>query len=358
MRPLGPANVRTLLRNVFLVVALTAGIGWGVAGLNSGRIPPEKIIFPHRLWQLASDINWKSVLYSGMPVMSRVADAKPAIITKAGLPWRLLFYLTRVKINNPVDLLSFEIPLMAAVMPVTATDNIEELLVPEDIIEAPGPALPGNEEPLTIENKVYSGDTLIALYTTHSSETYELTDGVTHLKGKAGGVTVAAAELARVLRENYKIKIAYTDKIHDTSFGKSYVESEKTAKSLVQQYPKLQMLIDIHRDGLLPRERTVTEIKGQKIAKILLVVGTDARAAHPHWRKNLEFARQVAAKMDRLYPGLSRGIAIKDGRYNQQYHARGLLVEIGSAKNTTDESVRSAQLFANVLVAVLNDIEY
>jgi stage II sporulation protein P len=339
------------------IVLLIAGVGFGVAGTYTLDNPDGKKIAFSSLIEKAAGLNWKTVINAGLPVIKRVeAEEMPVRKTGQALVGNLLYYLTGVKINNPLNLLQQEIPLMAAVMPVTATDSLDEWLEPEEVTEPPVGDLTGAEFPPTVENKVYSNETLIALYNTHTSETYELTDGLTHLKGRAGGVAVATNELARVLQDTYKLKIAHVEKIHDTAYGKSYVESEKTVKTLLQENPGLQMVIDVHRDGLLPRERTLVRLGGQDTAKILLVVGTDARAAHPNWRKNLEFARLVAAKMDQFYPGLSRGIAIKDGRYNQQHHPRGLLVEIGSAKNSTDEAVRSARLFANVLVAVLNDI--
>lgn len=362
MRPQRPGNFRTLLRNVLVTVLLVAGIGWGVAGFGHGQAPGRggatvrSAPVIRGAWQKIAGLNWKYVLNSGIPVMKTTEPQSYSggLKLSDNLLENCLFFLTGVKVNNPANLLRQEIPLMSAVMPVTA-DSMEEFTEQEDISLPPAVEGPSGTLQPTVENKVYSDDTLIALYSTHSSETYELTDGLTHLKGKPGGVTKAAAELARGLRETYGIKVAYNEKLHDISFGKSYVESEKTVKQLVKENPKLRMLIDVHRDGILPRERTVVKIGGEETAKILLIVGTDARAAHPNWRKNLEFARKVAAAMDRLYPGLSRGIAIKDGRYNQQYHQHGLLVEIGSAKNSTDEAVRSAKLLTNVLVAVLNE---
>jgi stage II sporulation protein P len=179
---------------------------------------------------------------------------------------------------------------------------------------------------------------------------------LTHLKGKAGGVTIVAREIKKVIEEQYGIAVTYSPTIHDMAFNKSYAESEKTVRKLVKDNPKLEMLFDIHRDASLTREQSITKINGRTVAKILIVVGTDARTEHPKWRKNLEFARKIAAKTDNMYPGLSRGIAIKQGRYNQHLNPHALLIEIGSAKNTTDEAVASSRLFANVVVVVLNDM--
>lgn len=265
--------------------------------------------------------------------------------------------LAGVKIEDPLTYLKSEIPMMALipVEPVTA-DSFDETGT-DDISE---PSQSGTESPLPtapVENKISSQLPLIALYNTHTSETYELTDGLAHLKGKAGGIAIVAREIQKAIEDKYKIAVAYSPILHDLSFNKSYVESEKTVKKILKDNPKLEMIFDIHRDGSMSREQSMVRINGKNVARILIVVGTNARAEHPKWRENLEFARKIAAKMDLMYPGLCRGVSIKQGRYNQQYSPHAILIEIGSSKNTTDEAVAAGRLFADVAVAVLNDMK-
>lgn len=297
----------------------------------------------------------KAILRTELPVLS-VADEEGYGQPTSGrsLVKLCLNMVSGIRLEDPLSYLKSEIPMMD-VTPVTA-DSFDEIGTDEITEPSPiEPSGPVSSQP-TVENSVKSDIPLIALYNTHNSETFELTDGLTHLKGKAGGVAIVAAEIVKTIEEQYGIAAEYCPTIHDMAFNRSYAESEKTVSRLVKDNPKLEMLFDIHRDGSLSREQSLVEINGQKLAKILFVVGTDARADHPKWRENLEFARKISAKMDDMYPGLSRGIAIKQGRYNQQFSPRALLVEIGSAQNTTDEAVASGRLFANVVVAVLNDL--
>lgn len=297
----------------------------------------------------------KTILKTELPVLA-IADEKSGSPPTSSLPVikLCLNLLAGVQLEDPLTYLKAEIPMMD-VTPVTADSfdetGFDDITVKPAEEQPPGKAVtqPG------VANKIKSSEPLIALYNTHTSETFELTDGLAHLKGKAGGVVAVAREIQKVIQEQYGIAVACSPVIHDMSFNKSYAESQKTVNRLIKENPKLEMLFDIHRDGSLTREQSLTRINGQPAAKILIVVGTDARADNPRWRENLEFARKVAAKMDNMYPGLSRGIAIKQGRYNQQFSTKALLVEIGSAKNTTDEAVASGRLFANVVVAVLND---
>lgn len=299
----------------------------------------------------------KTILKTELPVLG-IADEAPDgktfgafVMIRASLN-----LLTGVRLEDPLTYLMAEVPMMD-VTPVTA-DSYDETGF-DDITEgsAADGAEAGNVANPTVENNITSDKPLVAFYTTHTSETYELTDGSSHIKGKAGGISLVAQEIQKVIQEQYKIAAIYSPSIHDLVFNKSYVESEKTVIKLLKENPGLRLLFDIHRDGSMTREQSLVKINDQEVAKILLIVGTDARAEHPEWRKNLELARKIAAKMDYMYPGLSRGIAIKQGRYNQQYSPNALLVEIGSDKNTTDEAIASGRLFANVIVAVLNDME-
>lgn len=297
----------------------------------------------------------KAILMTELPVMSIVEDHSVAGWDRSRIVTAGLNLLAGVRLEDPLTYLKAEIPMME-ITPVTA-DSFDETGV-DEISEAPAPENDGKESQARPElnNTISSDIPLIALYNTHSSETFELTDGLAHLKWKAGGVTIVAAEIKKAIEEKYGIAVTFNQTIHDKSFNRSYIESEKTVKELLNANRDLEMVFDIHRDGALTREQSLTEINGQKVAKILIVVGTDARAEHPDWKENLQLARQISAKLDSMYPGLSRGIAIKQGRYNQQYSTRALLVEIGSAKNTTDEAVLAGRMFADVIVAVLNDL--
>lgn len=294
------------------------------------------------------------ILNNALPVISPPENnlkTNGSMILKLGLN-----LLSGVKIEDPLTYLKSEIPMMALipVEPVTA-DSFDETGT-DDISE---PSQANQESPTqpAVENKIASETPLIALYNTHTSETYELTDGLAHLKGKAGGITLVSREMQKAIEEKYKIAVTYSPVLHDLSFNKSYVESEKTVKQILKDNSNLEMIFDIHRDGSMSREQSIVKINGKNVARILIVVGTNARADHPKWRENLEFARKIAAKLDAMYPGLCRGVSIKQGRYNQQYSPHAILVEIGSSKNTTEEAVESGRLFADVAVAVLNDLK-
>lgn len=199
------------------------------------------------------------------------------------------------------------------------------------------------------------GEPLVLIYNTHTGETYEKTDGLDRLPGKKGGVYLAAKALGEALEQKYRIKVVQSDTIHDDNFlmDNPYTKSGATVSALLRQYPSIKLVVDIHRDAGVERKNSVVEINGEKYASTMLVVGTNARQNHPNWKENYEFAQQVGKALDKKYPGLLRKIITKRGRYNQHLHPHALLVEVGSTQNSTEEAVRSAQLWADVLAEQL-----
>ncbi|ADG83298.1 stage II sporulation protein P [Thermincola potens JR] len=342
---------------LLIVVILFAGLGSRFLSDTNAMVAPvfknlnsDTVSKGLPLVNKLNSATLKNLLFSNIPALKEASDDSNLHHTQWNPFSFFLFVLTGIKLDDPVNFLQAEVPVMNMV-PIEQ-DNMDDA-EPDSITDPPHPNPQAEEQ--KIKNDIRADSPLVAFYCTHSSETYQLTEGIAHVKGKAGAVMEVAKSIAQKIQDKYKIPTIYSDKIHDTAFNKSYVESQKTVKDLLANNKSLRMLFDIHRDSSLPRERTQVQINGKSCAKVLIVVGTDARAEHPRWRENLALARKLAAKMDELYPGLSRGISVKKGRYNQQYSTSALLLEIGSLNNTKEEALNSASLIADVIVSLLND---
>ena len=248
-----------------------------------------------------------------------------------------------VRFHSPAVILQSQIPCLAAVtIPEATTGQLKE--------DIPGFVLPLET------TTVLSEECLVGIYNTHTGETYSRTDGVERLDGKRGGVVTAAIALQEVLEGKHGIKVVRSDRIHDANYNTSYLESEKTLRAMLAEHPGLKVVLDIHRDSGKTREQSLVQIDGQAVAPILFVVGSDARRRFPNWRQNYNFALLLSERINQRYPGLSLGVRVKDGLYNQFLHPRAVLVEIGTTENSTEEAVRSAQLLADVLAEILAEI--
>ncbi len=148
--------------------------------------------------------------------------------------------------------------------------------------------------------------------------------------------------------------------IHDTTqhdypnYNGSYVNSLKTAEWYLKQYPSIEIILDLHRDGLVKEDGTklklTTEYEGQKVAQLMFVVGTDAGGLqHPNWKKNLQFAVGLQQQMYAISPTIMRPINLRTERFNQHTTCNTIIVECGSNGNDIEEVKRSVQLLAKAM---------
>ncbi len=297
----------------------------------------------------------RTLLCAAMPVMAWVeqkdSDLVPGPLTVSAR--KLLAGLTplRLDVRDPVSVLKLSIPYLAAA-------ELEQPAEEEPVVFPP--AAPASVFPEKFPEGVtgnLTGDTLVIIYHTHTGETYALTDGTDRLEGKGGGVVQAGAAVKEVLESRYGIKAAHAQTIHDAKYDTSYLESEKTLRKLLAAHQGAKVVLDIHRDAGRSRRNSLVEINGREVAPILLVVGSDVRLPFPTWKKNYQFANELATRLNEKYSGLCLGVRVKDGRYNQFLHPRAVLVEIGSVNNSTGEAVASARLFADVLGQIIREMQ-
>lgn len=195
----------------------------------------------------------------------------------------------------------------------------------------------------------------VAVYSTHSSESYTASGGAAKLYGELGGVYRASDVMAQRLR-SAGIGVVVDETIHDwPDWNKAYSNSLETARRLLKTYTELDVLIDMHRDAGVSRENSIVNIDGKTAARLLLVVGSNQRYEHDNWRQNEAFSQRIADLMDEMYPGLLRRVSVQSGRYNQHISPKAILVEMGTTENSIGEVEYSARLLANVLQRLLED---
>lgn len=209
------------------------------------------------------------------------------------------------------------------------------------------------------EGKYYDDlkDYKVVLYCTHSSESYIPDSGKDRVDdGKKGLVNSVAESIAGRL-EFGGIKADVVNRIHDyPDYNKSYTSSRKTVQDLVSTEKNLAALFDIHRDHIPEAESAETvNIKGKMAARVLIIVGTDERKDHPHWKENQAFAEKIYRQGEKMYPGLIKGVRTRPGSYNQEFFNRSLLLEFGTDYNSLAEAEHTAELFAEILLEVLEE---
>lgn len=180
----------------------------------------------------------------------------------------------------------------------------------------------------------------IAIYHSHTDESYIPNDGTPTEKGKGSIMLVGDAFEKRLTELGYQVEHSKT--LHDPHDANAYHRSRRTAMKLLQGQPAA--LFDLHRDSA-PLKVYSTTINGEPVAKLLLVVGRQ----NQNRKTTQDYARSIKTATDAKYKGLIRGIFIAHGNYNQDLSPRALLVEVGTQYNNREAAERSIALFADVV---------
>jgi len=216
---------------------------------------------------------------------------------------------------------------------------------PESLDSAP-PSIPAPT--MVPDYPLASGAVLVGLYNTHTSESYIGNGGKDRAEKGSGGDIATFSKLLASNLNALNIPTVYDPKINDIDFAQAYTSSYRTAKGLLDTYPDMRLLIDIHRDGLpqTAGKRTV-KINGLETARILIIVGQK----HDTWKTNDALAQRLIQVGEAKYPGLffTKVHYAADARYNQHLFPGSLLLEIGSQLNTPEEAMNAAGPLAEVL---------
>ena len=115
----------------------------------------------------------------------------------------------------------------------------------------------------------------------------------------------------------------HDDGIYDYRDGKldrsrAYTYALEGIQGILQKYPSIEVVLDLHRDGVAEGTRLVTEINGKPTAKIMFFNGTSQTPdglieylPNPNREANLAFSFQMQLKAAGMYPGFTRKIYLK-----------------------------------------------
>lgn len=205
----------------------------------------------------------------------------------------------------------------------------------------------------------------ILIVHTHGSEAYSQNDGLTYQESDSYRTTDCSRNMVRVGEEMAQIfRQNGFEVIHDTNlydypaYNGAYDRSGAAVKDWLAKYPTIKIILDVHRDALVGTDgsiyKLVSEENGEKVAQVMLVVGTDGSgASHPYWIDNLALAIRYQQELISDYVTLARPIVLRNSRYNQNLSTGSLLVEVGGHGNTLTEALAGARLFAQSVSQVL-----
>lgn len=210
---------------------------------------------------------------------------------------------------------------------------------------------------------------LVLIVHTHSSEAYTPEPGQEYAataayrtREEARSVIAVGDVLAQTLEEK-GISVLHDRTCNDDpSYNTSYWTTLQKIQTWKQQYPGIQMVLDIHRDAVEDASGQAVALsssqQGQTAARLMLVVGTDQGGLeHSNWQENLANALKLQSVLQGQYPGLCRSLDLRKERFNQHMTHGSLLVEVGSNGNTLNQAMYSAQLLGDALARMLHALQ-
>ena len=166
------------------------------------------------------------------------------------------------------------------------------------------------------------GQRKIAIYCTHSDESYIKGDGRESVEGKGGIYDIAHPFGEKMESLGARVKIS--DQTHLPHDAGAYRRSRSTAVELLKDTPNA--IFDIHRDGIPDPDEYMTTVGNEKMSMVRLLVGK----SNQNKDANFSFAKQIKAVADKIYPGLIKDIYMGKGTYNQDLAPRSVLLEFGT----------------------------
>ena len=202
----------------------------------------------------------------------------------------------------------------------------------------------------------------ILIYHTHSQETF-----ADSREGQVEDTIVGVGDhLAELLEKTYGYRVLHVTDAFDMMGGqldrsKAYDYARASIEKVLEENPSVEVVIDLHRDGVPDDRHLVTEIDGKPTAQLLFYNGLSytvnqgavSYLPNPYIEENLAFSFQLEYQAAQYYPKLYRGIYLAGLRYNLHLKPRALLLEAGAQTNTVEEVRNAMEPFADILNRVL-----
>lgn len=200
---------------------------------------------------------------------------------------------------------------------------------------------------------------LVFIYQSHNQEAYNVKSS-NEAYHETDNVTMVGKQLSKAL-EGKNIFAIHDDtdifavlEERNLTFNDSYNVSREKLQEILKKHTSIEMVLDIHRDSQ-ERKFTTVNINGKDYAKIGLVVSKSSG----HYEENREFANSLHQKLEKLYPGISRGVIVKGenprNTYNQEIQKQSVLLDIGGIENTIEEAFRATDALAEAIKEIVQE---
>lgn len=193
-------------------------------------------------------------------------------------------------------------------------------------------------------------------YTPSGTDVYEESDSYRTLNTDQNMVRVGE-EMAKIF-EAAGIEVIHDTTLYDyPSYNEAYNRSSAGVAHWLEEYPSIQLVLDVHRDALAASDGTIYKtVAGtvENCAQVMMVMGSDAMGQeHPNWRINLSLATSIQKALADKWSTLARPLVLRTSRFNQHQSTGEILLEVGTHGNTLQEAITAARLYARTVADMM-----
>lgn len=201
----------------------------------------------------------------------------------------------------------------------------------------------------------------ILIFHTHSQEAF-----IDSVEGDTDTTIVGMGKLLAERLNALGIPTIHHPDVYDLINGQldrsaAYEYAEAGVRPILEEHPSIEVVIDLHRDGVGEDTHLVTEVNGKPTAQIMFFNGLSrtkdngdiAYLPNPYIQDNLAFSLQMKLAAEQMYPGFTRRIFLRGYRYSLHMRPKSLLIEAGAQTNTVEEMRNAMELLAVTLQKVI-----
>lgn len=224
------------------------------------------------------------------------------------------------------------------------------------------------EPDFTVKLNAPENEPQILIMHTHTTECYEPEDRTVYDKDflcrttdSDRNMTAVGRAMQQVFEKN-GIRTIHDETLHDyPSYNGSYDRSRETVKAILEKYPSIKVVLDVHRDAIERQDGSriapYTEIDGRGAAQVMIICGCDDGTMDmPDYMKNLSTASFFQQAIASRYNTLARPVLFDYRHYNQDLTAGSLLIEVGGHANSLSQAVYAGELTAQAVSEALCEL--
>lgn len=200
--------------------------------------------------------------------------------------------------------------------------------------------------------KKENGEPRVLIYHTHATESYLPSSAGNYHTTKEENTVRQAGDVLQDVLEESGIGVVHDKTLHDNpSYDQSYSRSFETLKSLLDQYPSIECIIDLHRDATAAKVAGPTEtVEGKTCAAYSYVVSNTTET----YEENKAFLHTLNRIAATEFDGYTGKILERPYWYNQELSGKSVLMEMGNNRNNIREVLQCAEIYGKILSKALN----